>query len=59
MDAAQLAADCEARGDHAGARYWRHVEGVVAEAPALSSEQVSRLRVLIWSDVKQPDTEAA
>lgn len=58
MDAAQLAADCEARGDHAGARYWRHVEDVVGQAPELSSEQVARLRVLIWSDA-EPHTEAA
>lgn len=58
MNAEQLAAECEAHGDMAGARYWRHVEAVVSEAPPLSPEQVSRLQVLIWSDA-EPHTEAA
>jgi hypothetical protein len=58
VNAEQMAAECEARGDTAGARYWRHVEAVVNEAPPLSPEQVSRLQVLIWSDV-EPHTEAA
>jgi hypothetical protein len=58
MNAEKLAAECEARGDTAGARYWRHVEAVVSEAPPLSPEQISRLRVLIWSDA-EPHTEAA
>jgi len=58
MDAAQLAAEAEARGDMAGARYWRHVEAVVSEAPPLSPEQVSRLQVLIHGDA-EPHAEAA
>lgn len=58
MNAEELAAECEARGDMAGARYWQHVQAVVEEAPPLSPEQISRLRVLIWSDVG-PQAEAA
>lgn len=58
MDAVQLAADAAARGDKAGEAYWLHVARVVDEAPPLSPEQVSRLRVLIWSDA-EPHTEAA
>lgn len=58
MNAEELAAECEARGDTAGARYWRHVEAVVSEAPPLSPEQVSRLRVLIHGDA-EPHAEAA
>lgn len=58
MNAEKLAAECEARGDKAGARYWLHVQKVVDEAPPLSPQQVARLRVLVWSDV-EPRTEAA
>lgn len=58
MNAEELAAECEARGDMAGARYWQHVQAVVEEAPPLSPEQISRLRVLIWSDA-EPHIEAA
>ncbi len=58
MNAEELAAECEARGDMAGARYWRHVQAVVDEAPPLSPEQVARLRVLVWSDA-EPHTAAA
>lgn len=58
MDAAQLAAEAAARGDKAGEAYWLHVQKVVDQAPPLAPEQVSRLRVLIWSDA-EPHTEAA
>jgi hypothetical protein len=58
MDAAQLAADAAARGDKGGEAYWLHVLNVVDQAPPLSPEQVSRLRVLVWSDA-EPHTEAA
>jgi hypothetical protein len=58
MDPAQLAAEAADRGDRAGEAYWLHVLKVVDQAPQLSAEQVSRLRVLIWSDA-EPHTEAA
>lgn len=58
MNAAQLAAEAAERGDRAGEAYWLHVEKVVNEAPPLSSEQVARLRVLIWSD-SEPRATAA
>lgn len=58
MDAAQLAAEAAARGDKAGERYWLHVAHVVDQAPPLSIEQVSRLRVLIHGDA-EPHTAAA
>lgn len=58
MNAALLAAECEDRGDMAGARYWRHVDDVVNQAPALSPQQIAQLRVLIWSGT-EPHAEAA
>ncbi len=58
MNAEEMAAECDARGDMAGARYWRHVEHVVSQAPPLSPEQISRLQVLIWSD-PEPHSAAA
>lgn len=58
MNARQLAADAAARGDRAGEQYWLHVQAVVDQAPPLSPEQVSRLRVLIHSDA-EPRTTAA
>ncbi|MFI2202650.1 hypothetical protein ACH47Z_18095 [Streptomyces sp. NPDC020192] len=58
MNAEELAAECEARGDMAGARYWRHVEAVVNAAPPLCPEQVARLRVLIWSSDSEPASAA-
>ena len=50
MNAQQLAAEAAARGDMAGEAYWLNVQRVVDQAPPLSPEQVSRLRVLLWSD---------
>ncbi|MFE7856014.1 hypothetical protein [Streptomyces sp. NPDC057403] len=47
MSAAERAAECEAQGDEAGARYWRQIEHLVDQAPPLVPEQMSRLRVLI------------
>lgn len=58
MNAQQMAADAAARGDKAGERYWLGIQKVVDQAPPLSSEQISRLRVLIWSDA-EPNTTAA
>ena len=58
MNATQLAAEAAERGDKAGEAYWLHVQRVVDEAPPLSSEQVARLRVLIWSD-SEPRVAAA
>ncbi|MFF7884319.1 hypothetical protein ACH40F_29130 [Streptomyces sp. NPDC020794] len=58
MNAAKLAAEAAERGDVAGQRYWLHVEQVVNSAPPLSPEQVSKLRVLIWSDVEPSATAA-
>lgn len=58
MNAEELAAEAAARGDLAGERYWLGVARVVGEAPPLSLEQISRLRVLIWSDA-EPHIEAA
>jgi hypothetical protein len=58
VNAEKLAAEAAARGDKAGERYWLHVAHVVDQAPPLSPEQISRLRVLIWSDT-EPHTVAA
>lgn len=35
-------------GFHAEADYWRSVRATVDQAPPLSNDQISRLRVLIW-----------
>ena len=58
MNAEQLAADAAARGDKAGEAYWLHVARVVDQAPPLSPEQVSRLRVLIWA-TEEPHAASA
>lgn len=58
MNAADLAAEAAARGDKASEAYWLHVQAVVDQAPPLSPEQISKLRVLIWSD-PQPHATAA
>jgi hypothetical protein len=59
VNAAQLAADAAARGDKAQAAYWLHVQQVVDQAPPLSAEQVSKLRILIWSSDSEPRATAA
>lgn len=59
MNAAKKAAECEERGDLAGARYWLAVQKTVEEAPPLSPEQISCLRVLIWSSDPEPRSTAA
>ncbi|MFJ9903947.1 hypothetical protein ACIRVK_13750 [Streptomyces sp. NPDC101152] len=58
MNAGDLAAEAAARGDKAGEAYWLHVQEVVDQAPPLSPEQISKLRVLIWSD-SEPCATAA
>lgn len=58
MNALQLAAEAAARGDRAGEAYWLGVQRVVDQAPPLTPEQVSRLRVLIWSDTGTSRTAA-
>ncbi|WP_169316749.1 hypothetical protein [Actinacidiphila oryziradicis] len=58
MNAEAKAAEAAARGDKTGEAYWLHVKKVVDQAPPLSNEQVSRLRVLIWSDAEPRATAA-
>ena len=58
MNAAKLADEAAERGDRAGEAYWRHVEQLVNAAPPLSPEQVSKLRVLLWSDSESHTTAA-
>jgi hypothetical protein len=42
-----MAAEAEAAGDHAGARYWHSLKALVDQAPPLSEEQRSQLRILL------------
>ncbi|MET7890622.1 hypothetical protein [Streptomyces mirabilis] len=50
MNAIELAAEAAERGDKAGEAYWLHVQKTVDQAPPLSPEQISRLRVLLWTE---------
>jgi hypothetical protein len=47
MHAARMAAEAEARGDTAKARFWLRIKARVDEAPPLSPEQSARLRILL------------
>lgn len=58
MNAEERAAEAAARGDLAGERYWLGIARIVDEAPPLSPEQISKLRVLIWSDAEAPSKAA-
>ncbi len=47
--AAQMAAEAEARGDMAKARFWLKIKAEVDKAPPFSQEQKDRLRILLAS----------
>ena len=45
--AARMAAEAQARGDTAKARFWLRIKARVDEAPPLSPEQSAQLRILL------------
>jgi hypothetical protein len=47
MHAARMAAEAEARGDTAKAKFWLRIKAKVDEAPPLSPEQSAQLRILL------------
>lgn len=57
MNARQKAAEAIAQGDVAGERYWLSIADTVDQAPPLTAEQLTRLRILVAADL-QTDTAA-
>lgn len=58
MYAERMAAEAEARGDHAKVRFWMRIKAKVDEAPPLAPEQLAQLRILLTPTPAQHEPAA-
>jgi acetoacetate decarboxylase len=57
--AADMAAEAEVRGDLAKANFWLRIKAKVDEAPPLTTEQRSQLRILLAAPAPARKSTAA